>query len=122
MISGNAGVAGATLTYAGGSTTADTTTGDYSFTVPFGWSGTVTPVKNCYTFSPLSVSYSAVTADWPAQNYAAEPMACADVNVFIGSLNAGSYGVPSGSQAHPIYPGVFDGAVERGERRGRTSW
>ncbi|MGD0613112.1 MAG: hypothetical protein ABSB41_16560 [Anaerolineales bacterium] len=53
-ISGNAGVAGATLSYTDG--TAKTATsaadGSYSFTVSYNWSGTVTPSLAGYTFSP----------------------------------------------------------------------
>jgi len=69
-ISGNAGVAGATLNYTGGSTTADGS-GNYSFDVKSGWSGTVTPSKSGYRFSPVSKTYSNVIADQPGQNYTA---------------------------------------------------
>lgn len=63
-ISGSTGVAGATLAYGNGglqSTTSDSS-GQYSITVPRGWSGTVTPVKTGCTFSPPSTKYSNVTA------------------------------------------------------------
>jgi len=69
-ISGNAGVAGATLNYTGGSTTADGS-GNYSFDVKSGWSGTVTPSKSGYRFSPVSKTYSNVVADQTGQNYTA---------------------------------------------------
>jgi len=69
-ISGNAGVAGATLNYTGGSTTADGS-GNYSFDVKSGWSGTVTPSKSGYRFSPVNKTYSNVVADQTAQNYTA---------------------------------------------------
>jgi peptidyl-Lys metalloendopeptidase len=69
-ISGNAGVGGATLTYTGGSTTADGS-GLYSFTVSSGWTGTVTPSKTNYTFSPASKSYTNVLANQTAQDYTA---------------------------------------------------
>jgi hypothetical protein len=35
--------------------------GYYTATVDYGWSGVVTPDKNCYTFDPESTSYSDVT-------------------------------------------------------------
>jgi uncharacterized protein YcfL len=70
VISGNAGVAGASLNYTGGSTTADVN-GNYSFKVPFGWSGTVTPSKASYLFSPTKRMYSNVMADQFGQNYTA---------------------------------------------------
>jgi predicted outer membrane repeat protein len=72
-ISGNAEVAGTTLSYTDG--TAKTATadgsGNYSFTVSPNWSGTVTPSKAGYTFSPASHTYTNVEADQTDQNYAA---------------------------------------------------
>ncbi len=72
-ISGNAGVTGTTITYTGGSTTAGTG-GAYSFNVPSGWSGTVTPSYTGYTFTPASRNYSNVMADQTGQDYAATPV------------------------------------------------
>ena len=70
-ISGSAGVAGATLSYTdGGSKTATAdSSGNYSFSVSYNWSGTVTPSKSGYTFSPPSRSYSNVTSNQTNQNY-----------------------------------------------------
>jgi hypothetical protein len=67
-ISGNAGVGGATLTYTGGSTVANGS-GNYSITVAYGWTGTVTPSKAGYTFSPDHRDYSNVTANLTNENY-----------------------------------------------------
>jgi hypothetical protein len=72
-ISGNATAAGAALSYVDGATktvTADGT-GNYTVTVPSGWSGTVTPAKIGYTFSPVSRSYSNVLSNRTAQDYTA---------------------------------------------------
>ena len=69
-ISGNAGVASATLNYTGGSTTADVS-GNYSFTVPADWSGTVTPSKTGFVFSPVNRTYSSIAANQTAQDYTA---------------------------------------------------
>ena len=76
-ISGNAGVASATVTYNGsgwfdadGSTTADGS-GNYTITILHGWDGTVTPSKAGYTFSPTSRSYSNISVNQSGQNYAA---------------------------------------------------
>lgn len=72
-ISGNAGVAGATLSYTDGTAktaTADTT-GAYSFTVSYNWSGTVTPTKTGYTFTPANKTYTNVIADHEDQDYTA---------------------------------------------------
>ena len=70
-ISGNAGVAGATLSYTDG--TPKTVTADgaglYIFQVPTDWSGTVTPSKAGYIFSPASMTYANVLADQTGQNY-----------------------------------------------------
>jgi len=72
-VTGNAGVAGATLSYTDG--TAKTATadsgGNYSLTVSSGWSGTVTPSKTGYTFSTASKDYTNVTANQTAQDYTA---------------------------------------------------
>jgi len=70
-ISGNAGVASATLTFDGGSSTADATTGEYSLLVPYNWSGKVTPSLAGYTFTPHHRDYSNVTTDLVDQSYAA---------------------------------------------------
>jgi uncharacterized protein YcfL len=69
-ISGNAGVADATLNYTSGSTTADGS-GNYSFKVPSGWAGTVTPAKSGYIFSPENRIYSNIVADQSSQDYTA---------------------------------------------------
>jgi hypothetical protein len=81
-ISGNAGVAGATLNYTGGSTTADGS-GNYSFKPPAGWSGTVTPSKTNYTFSPESRTYSDLGADITGQNYTATAAVTISGNVGV---------------------------------------
>jgi Leucine-rich repeat (LRR) protein len=72
-ISGKAGTGGATLKYTDvtlKTVTADAS-GNYSFTVPYNWSGTVTPSKAGYTFSPAYKSYTHVLANQSAQNYIA---------------------------------------------------
>jgi hypothetical protein len=69
-ISGNAGVAGATINYTGGSTVADGS-GNYSFTVPSSWTGTVTPFLIGYGFSPASKSYTNLVTNMANQNFTA---------------------------------------------------
>ncbi len=74
-ISGNAGVAGATLIYTDGNVknvTADGS-GNYTLPVSYNWSGTVTPAKTGYLFSPASKNYSALKTDQTGQNYSASP-------------------------------------------------
>ncbi|HEY6008873.1 MAG TPA: hypothetical protein VIU40_11165, partial [Geobacteraceae bacterium] len=72
-ISGDTGAGGVTLKYAGDTsgTTVSAANGSYSFTVPPGWSGTVTPSKTNYTFSPPSRTYSILTANQSVQDYTA---------------------------------------------------
>jgi hypothetical protein len=49
--------------------------GLYSATVTSGWSGTVTPTKTGYTFSPASRTYTDVTSDQLDQDYTTSPAA-----------------------------------------------
>jgi hypothetical protein len=69
-ISGNAGTAYVTLTYDGGTFTSSWL-GDYKFSVPNFWSGTVTPSKAGYTFDPEAREYTDLTANMSAQDYTA---------------------------------------------------
>jgi hypothetical protein len=77
-LSGNAGTADATLTYTGGTTTADGG-GIYTISVPYDWSGTVTPFKVDTSFQPVRHSYSHVMADLVDQDFAAGAKLFADV-------------------------------------------
>jgi hypothetical protein len=74
LIRGNAGVPDAVLSYDndGPRTVNSDVNGDYGFTVPSGWSGTVTPAKDDFQFNPASRSYANVNADQLNQDYAAE--------------------------------------------------
>ena len=70
-ITGNAGVSGAALSFQDGTqktATADGS-GNYSFTVSYNWSGTVTVSKPGYLFTPAGRSYSNVTSNQTGQNY-----------------------------------------------------
>jgi len=80
-ISGNAGVAGATLSYTDGTskTAIADGSGNYSFTVSFNWSGTVTPSLAGYSFTPASRSYTNITLDQTNQDYTAIITTFADV-------------------------------------------
>jgi hypothetical protein len=72
-ITGNAGIGGAVLSYTDG--TPKTVTADgagaYTISVPYGWSGTVTPSKAGYLFTPKSASFSNLTAAQTIQNFTA---------------------------------------------------
>ncbi len=68
-ISGYAGAVDVTLTYTGttsGTVTSDGTTGNYSISVPSGWTGTIVPSKGNaghWMFTPSSQSFTNVTSN-----------------------------------------------------------
>jgi RHS repeat-associated protein len=55
----------------GGTCTSSNASGQYSCNVPQGWSGSVTPSLNGYSFTPASREYSNVTNNQAAQDFAA---------------------------------------------------
>ena len=76
VISGNAGIAEARILYTGLSPNTTILTdqkGNYAFAVAFDWSGTVTPSKTGYRFSPENKSYTNLNSDQIEQNYALSP-------------------------------------------------
>jgi hypothetical protein len=99
-ISGNAGVDGATLSYTDGTpktVTADGS-GNYSITVPYGWSGTVTPSKTGYTFTPDSKDYTDVTANQTAQDFSATLITCTiSGTVLVGGNGLAGVSVSDGT-------------------------
>jgi len=71
-ISGNTGIGGVTLSYTAGTAKtviSDAVTGNYSITVPSGWTGVVSPSKAGNSFLPVFITYTNVLADATAQNY-----------------------------------------------------
>ena len=95
-ISGNAGVAGATLSYTDG--TAKTATADgsgaYEIIVPRGWTGTVTPSKTGFTFTPSNRSYNNLLTSQTGQDYTAldAPIVLSSVRVNDSPTSAASVG------------------------------
>ena len=74
QISGNVGVGGATLKFIDGvakSVTSDSN-GNYKINISYGWSGTVTPSKTGYIFTPTNRQYFVVTSNLTGQNYTAQ--------------------------------------------------
>ena len=65
----NMPVAGVTMNFSGIGTTTTNTNGYYSKQVTSGWTGTVTPSKSGYTFTPPSRSYNNVINDMSNENY-----------------------------------------------------
>jgi hypothetical protein len=76
MISGNTGIGGVTLRYTVGTakTFKSDISGNYAFPVPDNWSGTVTPVRSGYAFTPANRAYTGLTSDQSQQNYIAIPV------------------------------------------------
>jgi hypothetical protein len=73
-IMGNAGVAGATLSFTANGTTQTATadgSGNYTLSVPYGWSGTVTPSERAYAFTPVQLTFANVMANQTGQNFTA---------------------------------------------------
>jgi hypothetical protein len=70
-ISGNAGVPGAVMQGFPGNPVTDQN-GHYSVSVPFRWSGVVTPHKESYKFNPPKRTYPSVESDMTNQDYSAE--------------------------------------------------
>ncbi len=107
--------AGATLSYDDGgpqTATADGS-GGYSFTVPNGWSGTVTPSLSGYAFLPEYRDYSNVAADLPGQDYSA-----GNISVRVADSLTGTYNLGSVETTADSYPSLLDGPVKVKDENG----
>ena len=116
IISGNAGAAGVKLSYTDGSpkTATSQADGSYTFSVSYNWSGTVTPSHTCFTFNPGSQSYNSIKANQSNQNYTAvfnPASGCADIDVLIGGVNRGSFGLLPGMSTRASFSSVNSGPV-----------
>ena len=116
-ISGNTGAGGVTLTIFDGTTRTITSqsNGNYSFTNPSGWTGTVTPSHPCFNFTPANRNYNNVTSNLTGENYTPALIGgsgCADVDILIGGVNRGSFGVPSPGSTRASFTGVDAGPVQ----------
>ncbi|MHC4122475.1 MAG: hypothetical protein ACYSSI_02790 [Planctomycetota bacterium] len=69
-VSGSVGLGGVVMKGLPGSPVSNEN-GNYIATVDYGWSGTVTPTKEGYTFEPANRNYKKVTGDQGNQNYTA---------------------------------------------------
>jgi len=72
---GNTAISGVTLTFSNSSTATTDTAGYYSKAFTAAWTGTVTPSKSGYTFTPANRSYSGITTNQTNQNYTGVPPA-----------------------------------------------
>ena len=102
VISGNAGVAGATLSYIIDTTETVTADGEgaYSFSVPYEWSGTVTPSKTGYGFTPTTKTYANIISNQIDQDFTA--LVIEDVGRDIDEL------IPDQFQLAQNYPNPFN--------------
>jgi len=72
----NTAVDGVTVTFSnGGGSTTTNSSGYYTKTVAQGYSGSATPSKSGWTFSPASKPYSSVSSDYSNENYTGTPPA-----------------------------------------------
>jgi hypothetical protein len=77
-LAGNTGIAGVTLTYTEDTlkTVVSDLNGNFSISVPCGWTGTVTPSLAGYFFLPSNKPYTNVLANQTDQNYTAILVKC----------------------------------------------
>lgn len=77
-------VSGVLVTFSNsGGTVSTNDSGYYSKTVTYGWSGTATPTRTGYSFTPFNISYSNVTADQSNRNYTASQQANPMVSGYV---------------------------------------
>ncbi len=79
--SGGIGLPGVSMSGLPDAPTTDSN-GFYRGTVPYGWSGTVTPIREGYTFDPPSRSYANVTSNRVDENYIANSRSFAYITNF----------------------------------------
>ena len=84
------GIPGVTLSAAGLKDVSTDGNGDYTITVPDGWSGTVTPAKTDYTFEPGSREYSSLSENTDSQDYTTFKLYTLTVNT--GGTGSGTVG------------------------------
>ncbi len=108
------------LSWTNGSAKPDTSNGNgvYSFTVSYGFSGTLTPSKVSYKFTPTSISYTNVGTNQTNQNYTATAITYsisgnAGVAGAILKLNDGSTVITDTANGSGVYSfTVNDGTTD----------
>lgn len=117
-IVGSAGMSGVTLTSFGDGATSTMTSdqnGNYVLRLAQGWSGTVTPWHPCFNFDPPSRSYSNLVGDRTQQDFTSvfnTASGCVNVNVSVGGLHQGSFGLPPETSLRTSFAGVNGGPVQ----------
>ncbi|MDI6448314.1 hypothetical protein [Anaerobaca lacustris] len=92
-ISGNTGTGGVKLEGLPGDPTSDAT-GFYTVKVEYAWSGTVTPVKEGWSFDPGNLMFSSITADRTNQNFKGTPITYT-ISGNVGLANVMMDGLPN---------------------------
>ncbi len=90
---GGSGLEGVAMNGLPGNPTTDSV-GYYTTSVESPWSGTVTPAKAGYTFTPSSITYSNVTSNQTAQNYTATALIGPVDNFIVDAPATGTVGTP----------------------------
>ncbi|MBN1508583.1 MAG: hypothetical protein JW955_17165, partial [Sedimentisphaerales bacterium] len=98
-ISGSVGLPGVTLQGLPGNPMTDEN-GVYSAKVPSGWSGTVTPARLGYTYTPSSRTYSAVEEDLTKENYQASLLTFT-ISGKLGVAQVAMQGLPGNPVTNP---------------------
>jgi len=117
VTSGGNPLPGVSFAATGNSCTTSNAQGQYSCTVPQGWSGSVTPSLSGYAFIPASRSYSSVAANQTGQNYTATSTVVPNSATFIGTdvatkgnwrgvYGADGYAILNDSTGYPAYAQV----------------
>jgi hypothetical protein len=101
IISGSTGLDGVTMSGLPGNPVTNGG-GLYSVMVSSGWSGTVTPIKAGYIFTPPSRSYATVTADQSGQNYTATQIPSITISGNAGGIDGVTM---SGLPGNPVTSG-----------------
>ncbi len=83
---GGVGIAGVTISAGAAGSTSTDPNGKYALTLPYNWSGTITPSKTGYGFNPASRTYTNITTDMNDENYIAKPTM--DLNKTLFSFTA----------------------------------
>ncbi len=83
-ISGNAGVAGAAINFTGGSPVTADGAGNFIITIPYGWTGAITPALSGYFFTPANLSFTNVQANQTAANFTANGMVYQEITLNPG--------------------------------------
>ncbi len=106
---GGSPLAGVTMAGLPGNPVTDAS-GTYSATVDYGFSGTVTPTLQYYTFDPGSKAYTDVASDLAGQDYAATLISSTQrqaLIAFYNSTNGDGWTYKTGWKNSPLYPDGF---------------